>query len=175
MWPFWQGGIALALIPLAHLLLVRRALGVSGRYSELVDAAVPASAQAPLDPELARALLEATIEEFGAEKVQAAQAQAAAPQTWHDHTLFLLALLVGGALSVFLSGTEATVPSGDLPSAPWLLGGGVLVGVGTRMAAGCTSGHGLVGLSRFQKGSIVATCCFFGAGVATALLFDVLA
>jgi uncharacterized membrane protein YedE/YeeE len=43
--------------------------------------------------------------------------------------------------------------------------GGVLVGFGTRMAGGCTSGHGLCGVSRGQRGSLLATCAFFGGGV----------
>jgi uncharacterized membrane protein YedE/YeeE len=46
-----------------------------------------------------------------------------------------------------------------------LVGGGVLVGFGTRMAAGCTSGHGLCGVSRFQKGSMLSTAAFFGMGI----------
>jgi len=51
--------------------------------------------------------------------------------------------------------------------APVLLLGGVLVGFGTRMAAGCTSGHGLCGVSRLQTGSLVTTASFFGVGIAT--------
>ncbi|HUS32221.1 MAG TPA: YeeE/YedE thiosulfate transporter family protein [Kofleriaceae bacterium] len=47
---------------------------------------------------------------------------------------------------------------------------GVLVGVGTRASNGCTSGHGLCGISRFSKRSIIATMVFFGVGVATATL-----
>jgi uncharacterized membrane protein YedE/YeeE len=37
---------------------------------------------------------------------------------------------------------------------------GVLVGIGTRLGNGCTSGHGIVGMGRFSKRSIVATCTF---------------
>jgi uncharacterized membrane protein YedE/YeeE len=55
-----------------------------------------------------------------------------------------------------------------------LLGGG-LVGVGARMAAGCTSGHGLSGCGRFDPASFVATACFFGLGVATSFLLRALA
>jgi uncharacterized membrane protein YedE/YeeE len=44
---------------------------------------------------------------------------------------------------------------------------GLLVGVGTRYAAGCTSGHGVCGLSRLSPRSIVATLTFMGAGFAT--------
>ncbi|HSD86547.1 MAG TPA: YeeE/YedE family protein [Kofleriaceae bacterium] len=47
---------------------------------------------------------------------------------------------------------------------------GVLVGIGTRASNGCTSGHGLCGMSRPSKRSIVATIVFFGVGVATATL-----
>jgi uncharacterized membrane protein YedE/YeeE len=61
---------------------------------------------------------------------------------------------------------------------PWvayavLLGAGVLVGFGTRMAGGCTSGHGLCGVSRLQKGSLLSTVAFFGAGVVTSFLLEV--
>jgi uncharacterized membrane protein YedE/YeeE len=55
-----------------------------------------------------------------------------------------------------------------------LCGGGVLVGFCTRMAAGCTSGHGLCGVSRFQAGSVLATACFFGAGVAVSFALGAL-
>jgi uncharacterized membrane protein YedE/YeeE len=47
---------------------------------------------------------------------------------------------------------------------------GVLVGVGTRMSNGCTSGHGLCGMSRVSKRSIIATMTFFAVGVATATI-----
>ena len=43
--------------------------------------------------------------------------------------------------------------------------GGFLVGFGTRWAGGCTSGHAIMGLSNLQWPSLVATCCFMGAGV----------
>ena len=51
-----------------------------------------------------------------------------------------------------------------------LLGGGVLVGFGTRMAGGCTSGHGLSGCSRLQPGSLVATATFLGTAIGVSLL-----
>ena len=43
--------------------------------------------------------------------------------------------------------------------------GGFCVGFGTRWAGGCTSGHAISGLSNLQWPSLVATCCFFGAGI----------
>jgi len=48
-----------------------------------------------------------------------------------------------------------------------LISGGLIVGIGTRMGSGCTSGHGVCGLSRLSKRSIVATACFMCAGFAT--------
>ncbi|MFE9957185.1 YeeE/YedE family protein [Micromonospora sp. NPDC005299] len=48
--------------------------------------------------------------------------------------------------------------------------GGVLVGFGTRLAGGCSSGHGLNGCGRLQPVSIVATAVFFGAGVLVSFL-----
>jgi len=53
----------------------------------------------------------------------------------------------------------------------WLVAAsGVLVGLGTRASNGCTSGHGLCGISRLSKRSIVATMVFFAVGVATATI-----
>jgi uncharacterized membrane protein YedE/YeeE len=48
-----------------------------------------------------------------------------------------------------------------------LVAAGLLVGVGTRYGAGCTSGHGVCGLSRLSPRSLVATLAFMGAGFAT--------
>jgi uncharacterized membrane protein YedE/YeeE len=52
--------------------------------------------------------------------------------------------------------------------------GGLLVGLGTRMAGGCTSGHGLVGCARLQPGSLVSTACFFGVGIVVSMALTVL-
>jgi uncharacterized membrane protein YedE/YeeE len=47
-----------------------------------------------------------------------------------------------------------------------MVGGGFLVGFGTRWAGGCTSGHAIMGLSALQAPSLVATCCFMAGGFA---------
>ncbi|PTO67996.1 YeeE/YedE family protein [Vibrio splendidus] len=47
---------------------------------------------------------------------------------------------------------------------------GLLVGFGTKMANGCTSGHGIVGMARLSKRSIVATCVFMGVAMTTVLV-----
>ena len=53
---------------------------------------------------------------------------------------------------------------------PMLVLAGLAVGVGTRYAGGCTSGHGVCGLSRLSPRSLVATLSFMGAGFATVLV-----
>lgn len=55
-----------------------------------------------------------------------------------------------------------------LPSATCMLLGGVLVGFGTRLGNGCTSGHGVCGIPRLSKRSFTAVCVFMATGMATA-------
>jgi len=71
---------------------------------------------------------------------------------------FLLSLVAGAALW-FAFGSEAPVPRGDFPM-PWLIVAGLLVGFGTRLGNGCTSGHGICGLARLSKRSLVAVAVF---------------
>lgn len=52
-------------------------------------------------------------------------------------------------------------------SMPWLIAAGLLVGAGTRLGNGCTSGHGICGLARFSKRSAVAVAVFMAAGMVT--------
>ena len=49
----------------------------------------------------------------------------------------------------------------------WMFGGGLFVGFGTRLANGCTSGHGIFGNSNLEIPSIVASCCFMAGGIVT--------
>ena len=49
----------------------------------------------------------------------------------------------------------------------WMFAGGILIGFGTRLAGGCTSGHGIFGLSNLEVPSLVSTLSFMGAGVVT--------
>ena len=51
---------------------------------------------------------------------------------------------------------------------------GLLVGIGTRLGSGCTSGHGVCGVSRFSARSIVATLTFMAAGFATVAAMNAL-
>jgi uncharacterized protein len=81
---------------------------------------------------------------------------------------FLLGLLAGG-LAVAIGWPEALSMSGARPL-PWLAASGLLVGFGSRLGAGCTSGHGVCGLSRRSPRSLVSVAVFMGAGFATATL-----
>jgi uncharacterized membrane protein YedE/YeeE len=65
----------------------------------------------------------------------------------------------------------AALPAMDISaSVPLLIVAGLLVGVGTRLGSGCTSGHGVCGLSRLSLRSLVATLCFMASGFATVAL-----
>ncbi|MGD9750478.1 MAG: YeeE/YedE thiosulfate transporter family protein [Acidimicrobiia bacterium] len=97
----------------------------------------------------------------------------------------LVSVFAGGLIASLLSGRfELRLDMGPdhaaLVASGWkmwavLFVGGVLVGFGTRLAGGCSSGHGLSGCSRLQPASIVATAVFFGTAVAVSfLLWDVL-
>lgn len=79
---------------------------------------------------------------------------------------FLLGLASAGLVVALVRG----LPDG--PATPLLLtaAAGFLVGLGTRMSNGCTSGHGVCGNSRLSRRSLVATCSFIASGALTVLL-----
>ena len=80
---------------------------------------------------------------------------------------FVLGLLIAPLLYLLLAGPVAV-----RIDASWatLVIAGLLVGVGTRFGSGCTSGHGVCGLSRLSPRSLVATLAFMGAGFVTVYL-----
>ncbi|MFI8746078.1 YeeE/YedE family protein [Pseudomonas sp. NPDC077186] len=81
-----------------------------------------------------------------------------------EAALFLLGLL----LAPLLWGLFAVLPEIEFASgALGLIAAGLLVGIGTRYGSGCTSGHGVCGVSRLSPRSLVATLCFMAAGFAT--------
>jgi len=77
---------------------------------------------------------------------------------------FVLGLV--GAPLIYGLFARLPVPQIDAGNAA-LIAAGLLVGIGTRYGSGCTSGHGVCGLSRLSPRSLVATACFMGAGFAT--------
>ncbi|WP_022724275.1 YeeE/YedE family protein [Rhodopseudomonas sp. B29] len=85
---------------------------------------------------------------------------------------FVLGLLAGPLLyaAVFGSLPKLTVDTSWLP----VVVSGLLVGIGTRMGSGCTSGHGIVGLARLSARSLVATAAFLCAGIVTATAMGVM-
>lgn len=83
--------------------------------------------------------------------------------------LFFVAGLVGAPLLYSLIGTEP--PAFEITSnLPLIVAGGALVGFGTRLGSGCTSGHGVCGLSRLSPRSMASVVLFMGAGMATVAL-----
>ncbi|MGO4740573.1 YeeE/YedE family protein [Bosea sp. 2KB_26] len=81
---------------------------------------------------------------------------------------FVIGLLAGPVLFAIAFGRWPQVTI--VASLPAILIAGLLVGFGTRMGSGCTSGHGILGLARFSRRSIAATAIFLVAGIAAATL-----
>lgn len=83
---------------------------------------------------------------------------------WKLATAFVVGLPVGAALiSIFVRKPELEVTS----SVPLLIAAGLLVGFGTRLGNGCTSGHGVCGIGRLSPRSIAATLTFMAAAIVT--------
>ena len=84
--------------------------------------------------------------------------------------LFLVGLLLGGLLTHTVIGQ----PLPDESTAPtWLIAiSGLLVGIGTRMGGGCTSGHGVCGLGRRSPRSVTATITFMTLGIVTVFVMQ---
>jgi len=89
----------------------------------------------------------------------------AGARTWR--VLFLAGILVGA----FVANRLGFGPLPEIAASwPLIILGGLLVGFGTRLGGGCTSGHGVCGLARLSPRSLAATAIFMAAGVATVLV-----
>jgi uncharacterized membrane protein YedE/YeeE len=85
-----------------------------------------------------------------------------------DNLLFLIGLVIGPILfSIFINNE---IPFLITDSFPLIIFSGLLVGIGTRVGGGCTSGHGICGIGRFSLRSIFATITFILTGIATVSL-----
>ena len=88
-----------------------------------------------------------------------------------DNLLFLIGLIIGPIIfSIFITNE---IPFLIKDSYPLIIFSGMLVGIGTRVSSGCTSGHGICGIGRFSLRSIIATITFILTGIATVSFFGV--
>jgi uncharacterized membrane protein YedE/YeeE len=82
-----------------------------------------------------------------------------------------LAFILGLTISPVLYTVFGELPTIEIQTDwPAILFAGLIVGFGTRLGSGCTSGHGVCGISRLSPRSIIATLVFMGAGFATVAL-----
>jgi uncharacterized membrane protein YedE/YeeE len=143
------GGLGVAGITLGLLLLGSRRLGVSTGFEDVCSLVLRV-------PYFTRAAV-------------------VTGRTWR---LPLLAgLVIGGFLSAALGGGweptwalglfDRAIGLGAVGKLAWMFVGGLFVGFGTRLAGGCTSGHGIFGLSNLELPSLISTLSFMAAGIAT--------
>jgi hypothetical protein len=107
-----------------------------------------------------------------------------AGRTWR--LPFLAGLVLGGFVSALLGGGWAptwalgmfdeAIGFGPMGKMAWMFAGGLFIGFGTRLAGGCTSGHGIFGLSNLEWPSLVSTASFMAGGfVTTNLIYRLIA
>ena len=87
---------------------------------------------------------------------------------WQERTALIAGLIVVPALMTMASGVKPTFLTDNLLL---IVIAGLFVGIGTRIANGCTSGHGVCGISRLSVRGIAATIFYIGAGGLTVVLF----
>lgn len=143
-WPFWAGGAAIGSFLLAFLRFGRQMLGVSTGFDDVCAA--------PFEPEARR--------------------------SWR--LPFMIGIVLGGLLAAVSSGgVTPTIAMGAFDSlwhaplgvkAGLFTFGGVLIGFGTRLAGGCTSGHGISGVAQLAPSSLIATATFMTSGFVTTQL-----
>ena len=88
-----------------------------------------------------------------------------------DNLLFLIGLILGPLIYSYFTNQKIEILITN--SSFLLIGGGVLVGLGTRISGGCTSGHGISGVGRFSLRSIIATMTFMVVGILTVLIQNI--
>ncbi|MGF1685429.1 YeeE/YedE family protein [Photobacterium japonica] len=87
---------------------------------------------------------------------------------WHWRLLFLCGMLVSGATAPLLGLTFATTL--PVTSIGVVVMAGLLVGIGTKLGNGCTSGHGICGMGRLSPRSVVATLVFMAVAMLTVFI-----
>ncbi|MFN7606713.1 MAG: YeeE/YedE family protein [Hyphomonadaceae bacterium] len=96
--------------------------------------------------------------------VAAATGIAESGPPWWQAAMFVIGMPLGAWL---ISGFVRPVDINVTSSLPLLIAGGLLVGIGTRLGNGCTSGHGVCGIAGLSPRSLAATATFMAAGFAT--------
>jgi uncharacterized membrane protein YedE/YeeE len=151
-------GLVIALITLTLLWVGSRRLGISSGFEDLCAIALPG------------------VGYFNRASLREAR-------TWR--LPFIGGLVLGGVLSAIVSGGwsptwalgmfDEHVKLGHAGKLAWMFAGGLFIGFGTRLAGGCTSGHGIFGLSNFERPSLVAVLSFMAGGfAATQLVYHVI-
>ena len=87
---------------------------------------------------------------------------------WQERSALIAGLVIVPALMTMIAGTRPTYLTDNLLL---VIIAGIFVGIGTRVANGCTSGHGVCGISRLSLRGIVATVFYIGAGGLTVVVF----
>lgn len=88
---------------------------------------------------------------------------------WRDRALFIAGLIAAPWLALSILGAEAETNITSNPTV--LIAAGILVGFGARLANGCTSGHGVCGISRLSPRGVAATAFYLLAGGVSVLVF----
>ena len=187
-WPWYWGGLAVATIAVAYPFFTGRLLGVSGLYARgiaVLSGLFSRRSALSEDQALLAALEAETRAEFGEP-----DASASAPvrkgldgvrqSATSSSPLFLVGIIGGAALATILRDQDVDPLSlGQRFSARFdvtstavlvLALSGICIGFGTRLAGGCTSGHGITGVASGERGSLLATLVFWSTGVGVAWL-----
>jgi hypothetical protein len=202
-WPWWAGAIGLAVVTVGYYRATGRFLGLSSAWDRVLHWREERDlerldAQFADDRELEEALAAATAEEFGTTapaspglperpaEAPAAPAAVRGPVPLVMQSALLISIFVGGLVAALVSGRfqlradmgdafSRLVTDNPISMVVVLFVGGVMVGFGTRLAGGCSSGHGLSGCGRLRPVSLVATAVFFGtAALVSFLLWKVI-
>ena len=89
-----------------------------------------------------------------------------------DNILFIVGVILGPI--IYQTVTKSIIPFTITTSIPVVILGGIFVGIGTKIGSGCTSGHGICGISRFSIRSILATLVFLTTGILTVLVMRII-
>ncbi|WP_082082753.1 YeeE/YedE family protein [Vibrio sp. ECSMB14106] len=145
-WDAFFGGMLLGASAIILMLGIGRVAGISGIVSRLL-------------PSRKNKSLESGSESSSDTRIEKTEK--------HWRLAFVVGMVVSGWL---LIPTGYQLPQLEEINFAVVIIAGLLVGFGTKVANGCTSGHGIVGMARLSKRSIVATCVFMGVAMTTVLV-----